>query len=153
MPRLSWCPIAFLVISVPLLAFAGKNPPDYPLKVHILQQNWSSHNVRFNAYKATGRGNIFEGDQVRAFDFTYNCSFGLRRTARNQPYLAKWKKDELRLALIEEKIGSEDKYQECELKTTVHEGVYILRAGTITEMSQEQFKEMRAKRQQMEDPQ
>ena len=136
--------IAFLVLCVPLLAFAGKDPADYPLKVHILQQNWASHNVRRSEYKATGRGNIWEGDSVRAFDFTYDCSVGLRRTARNQPYMAKWKKPQAKLAILSEKIGKEDKYDECDVQTTVHDGVYMLGGGGITEITQEQYKTRKA---------
>ncbi len=128
-------------------AFASKNPADYPLKVHILQQNWSSHNNYRNEFKGTGRGNIWEGDLIHAFDYSYECSFGVRRTARNQPYLAKWKKPQLSLALLAPQIGKEDKYQECTLKTTVHNGVYILGQGGITEMPQEEYKDWKAKRQ------
>ena len=130
-----------------LFAFASKNPADYPLKVHILQQNWVSHNNYRDEFKGTGRGNIWEGDLIHAFDYSYECSFGLRRTARNQPYLAKWKQPHLRLALLASQIGKEGKYQECTLKTTVHDGVYILGQGGITEMSQEDYKDWKAKRQ------
>jgi len=136
-----------IILCFPAFAFASKNPADYPLKVHILQQNWSSHNNYRNEFKGTGRGNVWEGDLIHAFDYSYECSFGVRRTARNQPYLAKWKQPRLRLALIAPQIGKENKYQECTLKTTVHDGVYFLGQGGITEMSQEEYKDWRAKRQ------
>jgi hypothetical protein len=130
----------------PLAVFAGKDPADYPLKVHILQQNWASHNLRYNEHKGTGRGNIQEGDAVHAFDFTYNCNFMLTRTAVNQPLSGKWKKPQLRLALLEEKIGKAGEYQECELKTLVRDGVYMLGQGGITELSQEEYKTWKAQR-------
>ena len=138
--------LAVFLSGIALAAFAGKSPSDYPLKVHILQQNWASHNLRYNEYRATGRGNIWEGDSVHAFEFTYDCSFGVRRTARNEPYLAKWKKPQTRLALLESQIGKSNKYRECELKTTVHDGVYILGGGGISEMSQDEYKAWKAKR-------
>jgi hypothetical protein len=138
--------LAILLCSS-LFAFASKNPADYPLKVHILQQTWASHNNYRDEFKGTGRGNVWEGDLIHAFDYTYQCSFGLRRTARNQPYLAKWKQPHLRLALLASEIGKEGKYQECTLKTTLHDGVYILGGGGITEMSQEEYKDWKAKRQ------
>lgn len=138
--------LAAVLICLSLSAIAGKNPADYPLKVHILQQAWGSHNLRYNEYRATGRGNIWDGEAVHAFDFSYDCSFGVRRTARNQPYLAKWKKPNERLALLAFDIGKTDKYHECDLKTTVHPGVYILNDGGITEMSQANYKEWKAKR-------
>jgi PEGA domain len=137
--------IALILLLFPLLVFAGKDPDNYPLKVHILQQSWGSHNLRYNEYRATGRGNILENNTIHAFDFTYDCSVGLRRTARNQPYQAKWKKPELRLAVLSPKIGKNDKYQECELKTSIHPGVYIWNDGGISELSQEEFKAWRAK--------
>jgi len=136
--------LAAVLICLSLSAFAGKNPADYPLKVHILQQAWGSHNLRYNEYHATGRGNIWEGEAVHAFDFSYDCSFGVRRTARNQPYLGKWKKPNERLALLAFDIGKHDKYHECDLKTTVHPGVYILNDGGITEMSQADYKAWKA---------
>jgi hypothetical protein len=135
----------FLCCAV--LAFSSKNPADYPLKVHILQQSWASHNNYRNEFKGTGRGNVWEGDLIHAFDYSYDCSFGVRRTARNQPYIAKWKKPHLRLALLASQIGKQDKYQECILKTTVHEGVYILGRGGITEMSQAEYEDWKAKQQ------
>ncbi|MGC2696711.1 MAG: hypothetical protein WA738_13075 [Candidatus Angelobacter sp.] len=134
------------LLSLPVIVFAGRNLADYPLKVHILQQNWFSHNLRYNEYKATGRGNIWEGDSVHAFDFTYDCSFGLTRTARNQPYLAKWKKPQFRLELLASQIGKNDKYKECELKTSIRQGVYVLGGGGISEMTQADYKTWKAKR-------
>src|SRR5690242_4763118 len=138
--------LLLIVLLIPLLAVAGKDPSKYPLKVHILRQNWASHNVYRGEYRASGWGNLWEGDSVHAFDFSYECSFGLRRTARNQPYLAKWKKPRLRLAVLAGQIGKENKYQECQLKTTMHDGVYILLAGGgISELSQHEYKAWKAR--------
>jgi len=136
--------VVLLLLSLSL--FAAKKPANYPLKVYIFQINWGSHNVRYNEYRATGRGNVWEGDSVHGFDFTYDCSFPVRMTARNQPYPAKWRKQQLRLDLLADKIGSNDKYQECELQTTVHDGVYVVNERSISEVSQEEFKKVRAER-------
>jgi hypothetical protein len=144
---------AAFLLALSMFASAAKKPADYPLKVHVLQQNWSSHNPYRGEYKATGRGNIWDADSIHAFDFTYDCSFGLTRTARNQPYLAKWTKPHLRLTILAGEIGRNDAYRECKLETTVHEGVYILGAGGITQMSQEDFKVWRARRQATSDAQ
>jgi hypothetical protein len=137
---------SLFLLALPVLLFADKDPAKYPLKVHILQQNWSSHNVRYNEYRATGRGNLWEGDSVHAFDFKYDCSFGLTRTARNQPYFGKWKTPQTKLALLAIKIGKNNNYQECTLNTTVREGVYIVGEGGISEMSQQDYKAWKAKR-------
>lgn len=145
MKKLSLSAVILLCLS--LFAFAAKDPADYPVKVHILEQNWASHNLYRSEFRATGRGNIWEGDSIHAFDFKYSCFVGLRRTARNQPFLAKWKKPQLRLTLLVEQIGKSDKYQECELETSVHDGVYMLGPGGISEMSQQDFKTFRTRRQ------
>lgn len=135
-----------VLLYLPLGVFAAKNPANYPLKVYIIQVSWGSHNIRYNEYKATGRGNVWEGDSVHAFDFTYDCSFPVRRTARNQPFPAKWRKQQLRLDVLADRIGTNNKYQECELYTTVHAGVYVVGDGSISEVSQEEFKQVKAKR-------
>ena len=135
-----------VLLSLSLTAFAAKDPSNYPLKVYIFQVAWGSHNVRYNEYRATGRGNVWEGDAVHGFDFTYDCSFPVRRTARNQPYLAKWKKAQVRLDLLASKIGTNDKYEECQLQTTVRMGVYVVSEGNISEVSQEEFKKVKAQR-------
>lgn len=137
--------ILVCALCLPISLFGGKDPADYPLKVHILQQTWSSHNVRYSEYRATGRGNIWEGDSVHGFDFSYSCFFGLTRTARNQPYQAKWKKSQLRLEILASQIGKNEKYHECELKTTVRDGVYIATGVGLNEMSQEDYKLWKAK--------
>jgi len=144
MKQSSWFAIVLLWLASSV--FAGKDPANYPLKVHILQQMWASHIPRYSEYRATGRGNIWDGDSVHGFDFTYDCGFGLQRTARNDPYLAKWKKPQHSLAILAREIGKTDKYRECEMKTTVHDGVYFLTNGGFTEMSQAEYSEWKAKR-------
>lgn len=54
------------------------------------------------------------------------------------------KKQQVRLDLLEPKIGTKDKYQECELQTTLHPGVYFFGDGNISEISQEEYKKMKA---------
>jgi hypothetical protein len=136
--------LGIVLLLLPLLVFAGKDPANYPLKVYIFQVAWGSHNVRYNNYRATGRGNIWDGETVHGFDFTYDCSFPVRRTARNQPYLAKWKKGQVRLDLLAARIGANEKFEECELQTRVVTGVYVVSENSISELSQDEFKKRRA---------
>jgi len=134
-----------VVLFLPLLGFSGKNPADYPLRVHILDQGWKARRLPY--YLGTGRGNIEEGGVLHAFDFSYNCLFGLRITPMNQVFVAKWKKPQLTMLLLAPEIGKDEKYDECEVKTTVHEGVYYYRSGEgLSEISQEEFKKRRAER-------
>jgi hypothetical protein len=85
-----------VVLFIALFAFAAKDPSDYPLRVQILEHTVLSQNLVRQEYRATGMGNVWEGDVGHAFDFTYDCSIGLTRTARNRMYSAKWKKPQLR---------------------------------------------------------
>ncbi|HKD82170.1 MAG TPA: PEGA domain-containing protein [Candidatus Angelobacter sp.] len=136
--------VGFLLLPLPSLA--AKDPADYPLKVYIIQVAWGSHNLRYEEYKATGRGNVWDGETVHAFDFTYDCGFPVRRTAANQPLPAKWKKSQVRLDVLADKIGTNNKYQECELHTTVHSGVYVVNESSISEVPQEEFRKRREQR-------
>jgi PEGA domain len=134
------------LLALSASSFAAKDPADYAVKVIILEQHWTSHNLAHNEFRATGRGNVWEGDSVRAFDFQYDCHVGLKRTVRNQPYIAKWRKPQLRLMVLAPRIGSEDKYNECELETTVRDGVYMIGNTGLTEMPQTDFKQWRTQR-------
>lgn len=134
------------LLLLPLPSLAAKDPANYPLKVYIIQVAWGSHNLRHEEYQATGRGNVWDGETVHAFDFTYDCSFPVRRTASNQPLPAKWKKAQVRLDILADKIGAANKYQECELHTTVHSGVYVVNESSISELSQEEFRKRREQR-------
>src|SRR5260370_39845705 len=102
MKRSSLAWMGFVLLLFPLVVFAGKDPADYPLKVHILQQNWASHNLRYNEHKGTGRGNIKDGDAIHGFDFTYDCTFPLTRTAEKQPLSTNWQEHQHRLARLQE---------------------------------------------------
>jgi hypothetical protein len=60
-------------------------------------------------------------------------------------YLAKWKKQGLRMELLVGEIGTADKFQSYELKTTVREDVYVRGADGATAISQEEYKARQAK--------
>ncbi len=141
----AYLPVILVLLCSPSV-MAGKNPADYPLKVNVLQQQWVSRNSYRGTYQGTGRGNIWEGDAIHGFDFEYNCTVGLERTPRNQGYPARWKKPPRRLSLLAPEIGKDNKYQECQLETTVRDGVYVLNALGLAEMSQDDFKVFRARR-------
>ncbi|HEY3768191.1 MAG TPA: PEGA domain-containing protein [Candidatus Angelobacter sp.] len=138
--------ILAVVLFIPIFAFAGKDPSEYPLRAQLLEHTVTLQNAYNHMYRASGLGNIWEGEMGHAFDYTYDCSYGLKRTARNHAYSAKWKKPQLRLTILGNEIGEKDKYRECELKTSVHEGVYLVGAGgSITEISQAKYKELKNK--------
>jgi hypothetical protein len=135
-----------LLLFFPLLAFAGKDPSDHPLRVQLIQITSSPQGPIRGVYQGTGRGNIVEGDSIHGFDFSYLCEAQLTTTAAGQTYSAKWKKPQLRMELLGSKLGEKEKYVECDLRTSVNEGVYVMNGASIGEMSQENFKVWRSKR-------
>lgn len=134
------------LLLLPGASFAGKDPSDYPLRVRIIELNWTLHDVHRSEYRAVGRGDILDGSSLHAFDFSYDCSIALTTTAINRAYSAKWSKPQLRLVLLGLRLGSNDKFDECELKTTVHDGIYISVGNSVIEMSQQDYKAWNAKR-------
>ena len=141
-----------LLLFLPLLAFATKNPSDYPLRVQLMQITPSPQGPIRGVYQGSGRGNIIEGELIHGFDFSYLCEAQLTTSVAGRAYSAKWKKPQLRMELLGNKVGEKEKYVECDLKTLVHEGVYVTRGGSLGEMSQENFKAFRSKRAEAQHP-
>jgi len=133
----------FLVLSL----LAGKKIGDYPLQIQVIETHWHRHINRIIGIEHVdgwGRGNVRDGDSIRGFDFVYSSAQPLQRTDPKAHYLAKWKKESLRMEVLVGKIGA-DKYQTYDLETTVIEGVYVPGAGGAIAISQEQYKDKWAK--------
>src|SRR5271154_5583929 len=112
--------VAFpFLFSIALLA--GKNLADYPLQIQVIESHWnrpvSPVDRRFGTVDGWGRGNIKDGDSVHGFDFSYSSVEPFHRTVGDARYLAKWKKDGLKMELIVGEIGAPDKYRTYDLKT------------------------------------
>lgn len=144
MRRLAWA----VVLMFPLTLFAGKNLADYPLQIQVIESHWNRplNNVdrRFGGVEGWGRGNIKDGDSIHGFDFTYTAAEPFHRTTGDGHYLAKWKKDGLKMELLVGEIGAPDKFQTYDLKTTVRDDVYVRGRDGATAISQEAYK-VRAK--------
>jgi hypothetical protein len=136
--------VAFpFLLSVALLA--GKNPADYPLQIQVIESHWnrpvSPVDRRFGTVDGWGRGNIKDSDSIRGFDFSYSSVEPFHRTVGDARYLAKWKKDGLKMELIVGEIGSPDKYRTYDLKTSVREDVYIRGSDGAVAVSQQEYKD------------
>jgi hypothetical protein len=144
MKRQLWLPaILFCLASS---AFAGRDPADYPLRAQLLQQSWTSRDLVRGEYRAAGRGNLWEGETVHAFDFAYDCAVALTTSTANHAYPAKWRRQGERLDLLGSRIGKNDKYEECELKITMTSGVYVVGTGDgILELTQQNYRDLIAK--------
>lgn len=119
-------------------ALAGKNLADYPLQIQIVESHWHRH--RNDTVDGWGRGNVKDGEIVRAFDFTYDAVAPFQRTVGDAHYLAKWKKEGLKLEMIVGQIGAPDKYTSFELKTSLRNDVYVPSPEGAVAISQEEYK-------------
>ena len=126
------------VFLLPGNLVAGKNLAEYQLQIQILESHWHRH--RDGSVDGWGRGDINDGAQVHGFDFTYESPEPFHKTTGNDHYLAKWKKQPLKLEMLVGEIGAPDKYFSYELKTSVREEVYVSSRDGVVPISQEQYK-------------
>ena len=141
-----------LTPSLPFLCavslLAGKNLADYPLQIQVIETHWHRHINRIIGIEHVdgwGRGNVRDGDSIRGFDFVYSSAQPLQRTDPKAHYLAKWKKESLRMEVLVGKIGASDKYQTYDLKTSVREDVYVPGPDGAIAVSQQEYKDKWAK--------
>jgi|SRR5208282_2796043 len=139
-----------LALCLPFLftisLLAGKNLADYPLQIQVIESHWSRHWYNgVERVKGWGRGDVRDGDSVRGFDFTYEAPGPFQRTIGDAHYLAKWKKESLRMELLVGEIGTSDKYITFDLKTSVREDVYVPSSGGAIAVSQQEYKDKWAK--------
>jgi hypothetical protein len=127
-----------LVLLLSTIVLAGKNLADYPLQIQIVESHW--HNHRDGSVDGWGRGNVKDGDSIHAFDFSYESGGPFHRTIGDAHYLARWKKNQLKLEMLVGEIGSPDKFHTYDLKTSVREDVYIPSPGGAVAVSQAEYK-------------
>jgi hypothetical protein len=124
----------------PVVVLAGKNLADYPLQIRVVESHWHRH--RDGSVDGWGRGDVKDGDSVRGFDFSYYAGEPFHRTVGDAHYLAKWKKEGLKMELLVGEIGSPDKYASYDLKTTVRDDVYVPGPDGAVAVSQQEYKDM-----------
>jgi hypothetical protein len=138
--------LALAVVSIsflfPSLLFAGKNLADYPLQIQVIESHWHREHGMVDGY---GRGDIQDVDSIHAFDFTYSAGEPFHRTVGDAHYLAKWKKEGLRLEMLVGEIGSPDKFISYDLKTSMRDDVYVPGPDGAKAVSQQEYKDKYAK--------
>lgn len=128
-----------IFILLPAVSRAGKNLADYPLQIQVIESHWHRYRGGVDGY---GRGDVKDGESTRAFDFTYSATEPFHRTVGDTHYLAKWKKDGLKMELLVGEIGSPDKYVTFDLKTTLRDDVYVPGPDGALAVSQQEYKAM-----------
>jgi len=127
---------------------AGKSPTDYPLQIQVIESHWHWHRYRSQVsdyVDGWGRGDIRDGDSVRGFDFSYTSPEPFHRTIGDAHYLAKWKKESLKMEMLVGEIGAPDKYHTYDLKTSMREDVYVPGPDGAVAVSQQEYKDKWAK--------
>lgn len=127
---------------------AGKSPTDYPLQIQVIESHWHWHRYRNQVsdyVDGWGRGDIKDGDSVRGFDFSYTSAEPFHRTIGDAHYLAKWKKESLKMEMLVGEIGAPDKYHTYDLKTSIREDVYVPGPDGAVAVSQQEYKDKWAK--------
>jgi hypothetical protein len=132
-----------LVLLLPMTMLAGKNLAEYPLQIKIVESHWHRHNN--GTVDGWGRADVIEGDSVHAFDFTYESAGPFQRTIGEAHYLAKWKKQPLKMEMLVGEIGAPDKFHTYDLKTSLREDVYVPSDNGAVAISQEAYKAKAAK--------
>lgn len=127
-------PICIAIVSLTLLcavARSERNPADYPLAVSILDQpSFTTHTYSgVYWYTVSGHANLQYGDAITAIDYGYDCTTRLAPNPPTTPYRAKWLKAQVKMKIIAGVIGEPNKFIECDVKTTVRDGVYVRQAG------------------------
>jgi len=99
---------------------ATQRASDYPVQVRIIETHW---NKIPGAYGGYGRADIVGAD-VRGLDFTFECPEPFMwNTLHGEYYQARWKKQDLQLELLVQRVGS-DHLGRCTLKTTLKAAAY-----------------------------
>jgi len=127
-----------LVFFVPILLLAGKNLADYPLEIQIVESHWHRHSN--GSVDGWGRGNIKSSESIHAFDFSYEAPDPFQRTVGEAHYVAKWKKEPVKLEMLVGEIGSPGKYLTYEVKTSVRDDVYVPGPNGASAISQQEYK-------------
>jgi hypothetical protein len=129
------CSLALCFLyAVPALA-GGRNPADYPLRVHIYQV--SAHSLYSNQMLTTadgeGRANLFENSEPRGFDFSYSCGVRLQYSDGYETYPARWKKQGSELEILVPEFGKPNTFDSCNLKVDMKDFAYHTSNGLKTE--------------------
>jgi hypothetical protein len=94
--------------------------PAYPLHIRILvvNRNWN----RFGSH-GYGRADLL-GPQPHGFDYTFDCDPPfLHNMHKDEFYQARWKKQDLELEILTQKIGS-TQTNKCDLKVAMKDAPY-----------------------------
>lgn len=153
MRRFLLCALSALAASAMFSTTAlagGPNVADYPLRVHVVQNNNHTHyHDRMVDYvDGEGRANLFENGQPRGFNYGFRCNDRVRLSEGFETYPARWKKAGGELEILLPVMGKPGAVWGCVLKVEMKENVvYIRHNGLVDEVPAAKYKEWMDKRQ------
>ena len=142
MTRLSRIFCCCLMVATTALNAESKNPADYPLRVHIFARSETTfyHNRNAEESKGDGRANLFANNEVRAVDFSFECSDKLKASFGYETYPARWKKQDQELVVLFPVFGKANSYFTCNLKTQIKDYAYTQHNGRMGSESPADYK-------------
>lgn len=99
--------------------------PAYPLRVRILQRNWSRGSY---GQRMWGRGDVINGQQEQGFDYESTCDERFMVSHGEEEYSARWKKPNEQLEMLVSRMGT-GKSDKCVLKADLKDYVYTHKGG------------------------
>ncbi len=123
------------------LAPVDHDPAHYPLKLTILNLNWSERVA--GLHSGMGQGNLQTDKGVSAVDFTIECPVNIATNPDGRYYHAQWETEGERMNLLLHNINDPSLAAVCHLKTIVHNDVYVRQSsGVLKAVSQDAYKQM-----------
>jgi hypothetical protein len=136
-----------VLLSPCLLHGDSKNMADYTLRIRIYSKDSTTFYSRriVEESKGEGRGNLFDGDDVRGVDFSFACDEKLKASFGYETYPARWKKPGKVLTVLLPQFGKSNTYFTCNLNTDVKDFVYTRHNGRMSSESPDKYKAWMAK--------
>jgi TonB family protein len=115
---------------------------EYPLRVFIAGTRWIQK--PFGRMSGSGNLNVLEGESFRGFEYTCSCKALARPFNGDRAALGRWIEPEARIEIIIPKIGDPKKVDECEMKVSLVNYVYMPKSGGgLMSLTMEQWKDLR----------
>jgi hypothetical protein len=123
------------------LAPVDRDSAHYPLKLTILNLNWSEREGGLRS--GMGQGNLQTDKGLSAVDFSIECPVNIATNPDGRYYRAQWETEGEKMNLLLHNINDPNQAAVCHLKTVMHDDVYVRQStGVLKAVSQEAYKQM-----------
>jgi hypothetical protein len=126
---------------------ADLDPTHYPLQFKLLKADWTATNPGYDGF---GRGDLrYQDKSVKGVEFSSHGPFRLSESLPSDSYRARLNDTQDKLFLLVHAVGDHgsNSWRQCELKIDLKPYIFILKAGQVTTMTQEEYAQMMARQQ------